>query len=116
VNRRPRRDWIVGAGRPQWPPYDYATECAAKSSCATTSDVALRLSTWPGRGSTLWLIKQSGILSGAVEAVGAVAFYAHGPGTVLRCPHCDSVLMKVVTDGERYWVDLRGLRILEPNV
>jgi Family of unknown function (DUF6510) len=50
---------------------------------------------------------------GAVEAVGAVAVYAEGPGTVLRCPHCDSVLMKVATDGERYWVDLRGLRTLE---
>jgi Zn finger protein HypA/HybF involved in hydrogenase expression len=50
---------------------------------------------------------------GAVAAVGAVAVYAHAPGTVLRCPHCDSVLMKIVTDGERLWVDLRGLRTLE---
>ena len=50
---------------------------------------------------------------GAVEAVGAVFVYAHAPGTVLRCPHCDSVLMRIVTDGRRYWVDLRGVRSLE---
>ena len=53
---------------------------------------------------------------GAVEAVGAVAVYARGPGTVLRCTHCDSVLAKVVTDGERVWADLRGLRTLELRV
>ena len=50
---------------------------------------------------------------GAVEAVGAVVVYARGPGTVLRCPHCDGVLMKVVAAGGRLWVDLRGLRTLE---
>ncbi len=50
---------------------------------------------------------------GAVEAVGALAVYAHAPGTVLRCPHCDSVLMRIVTDGVRYWIDLRGVRSLE---
>jgi hypothetical protein len=50
---------------------------------------------------------------GSVEPVGAVAVYAEGPGTVLRCPHCDAVLMKVATDGRRLWLDLRGVRTLE---
>ena len=49
---------------------------------------------------------------GAVEAVGAVRVYK-AAGFVLRCPHCGAVLAKVVTDGERTWVDLRGLRALE---
>jgi hypothetical protein len=53
---------------------------------------------------------------GAVEAVGAVAVYARGPGTVLRCPHCDNVLVKVVSDGARIWADLRGVRMLELRV
>ncbi|HEX2293576.1 MAG TPA: DUF6510 family protein [Gaiellaceae bacterium] len=53
---------------------------------------------------------------GAVEQVGAVAVYSRGPGTVLRCPHCDAVLLKVVTDGERTWIDLRGIRTLELRV
>jgi hypothetical protein len=47
-----------------------------------------------------------------VEAVGAVHVYV-AAGTVLRCPHCDAVVMKVVKDGERIWIDLRGLRTLE---
>jgi hypothetical protein len=50
---------------------------------------------------------------GAVESVGAVVVYAHAPGVVFRCPHCESVLMRIVTDGSRYWIDLRGLRSLE---
>lgn len=50
---------------------------------------------------------------GFVAAVGAVKVYAQAPGLVFRCPTCESVLMKIVTDGERYWVDLRGLRTLE---
>jgi len=49
---------------------------------------------------------------GAVEPVGAVHVY-RAAGTVLRCPHCDAILMKVVTDGARFWIDVRGLRTLE---
>jgi hypothetical protein len=49
---------------------------------------------------------------GATDAVGAVHLYS-AAGTVLRCPHCDAVLMKIVTAGERIWLDLRGLRSLE---
>jgi Family of unknown function (DUF6510) len=48
---------------------------------------------------------------GASDAVGAVRLYS-GAGVVLRCPHCEAVLMKIVTDGARVWVDLRGLRTL----
>ncbi len=50
---------------------------------------------------------------GAVDAVGALVVYTYAPGTVLRCPSCDAVLMRIVTDGRRYWVDLRGVRSLE---
>jgi Family of unknown function (DUF6510) len=50
---------------------------------------------------------------GNVEAVGALVVYSYAPGTVLRCPHCDAVLLRIVTDGRRYWVDLRGVRSLE---
>jgi hypothetical protein len=49
---------------------------------------------------------------GAAEAVGAVHVY-RGAGIVLRCPHCDNLLMKHVTDGARHWVDLRGLATFE---
>lgn len=49
----------------------------------------------------------------SVSALGAFVAYTQAPGVVLRCPHCDAVLMKVVTDGERFWLDLRGLRSLQ---
>jgi Family of unknown function (DUF6510) len=34
-------------------------------------------------------------------------------GMVLRCPHCEAVLMKIVSDGTRVWIDLRGVRTME---
>jgi hypothetical protein len=49
---------------------------------------------------------------GSAEPVGAVHVYL-AAGTVLRCPHCEAVVMKIVSDGERIWMDLRGLRTLE---
>jgi hypothetical protein len=49
---------------------------------------------------------------GAVELFGAVRVYK-AAGYVLRCPHCESVLAKVVTDGSRTWIDFRGLRAIE---
>jgi uncharacterized protein DUF6510 len=50
---------------------------------------------------------------GAIEQVGALSVYAHAPGVVIRCPHCESVLMRIVSGGGRYWLDLRGVRYLE---
>ncbi len=50
---------------------------------------------------------------GAVEAVGALLVHDRGPGTVARCPHCASVLLRVVRRTDALLVDLRGLRWLE---
>jgi Family of unknown function (DUF6510) len=44
--------------------------------------------------------------------VGEVRMY-RSAGIVLRCPHCEGVLMKIVTAGERVWIDSRGLRTLQ---
>jgi hypothetical protein len=49
---------------------------------------------------------------GSSDAVGAIHVY-QAAGTVLRCPHCEDVLIKIVKDGERIWMDLRGLRTLQ---
>jgi len=49
---------------------------------------------------------------GATDAVGALRVYK-AAGFVLRCAHCESVLAKLVTDGERTWIDFRGLQTLE---
>jgi uncharacterized protein DUF6510 len=52
---------------------------------------------------------------GAAEPLGAVHVY-RGAGTVLRCPHCNHVLAKIVKDGARVWIDLRRIRTLEVAV
>jgi Family of unknown function (DUF6510) len=49
---------------------------------------------------------------GTAGPVGAALLYRTA-GLVLRCPQCDAVLMKVVTAGERVWIDSRGLRTLQ---
>jgi Zn finger protein HypA/HybF involved in hydrogenase expression len=50
---------------------------------------------------------------GAVNELGRVQVYVHAPGTVVRCPACEAVLMRVVRGRGRYWVDMTGTRTLE---
>ena len=50
---------------------------------------------------------------GAVNEIGRLQVYVHAPGTVVRCPECEAVLMRVVRGKGRYWVDLTGVRTLE---
>jgi hypothetical protein len=50
---------------------------------------------------------------GMVEWVGGLHAYVHAPGAVVRCPGCEAVLLRIVRTGDRYLLDLRGLRVLE---
>ena len=50
---------------------------------------------------------------GATDAIGALAVYTHGMGTVVRCPSCDTVLIRVVQAKGRYWLDTQGVRVLQ---
>lgn len=52
---------------------------------------------------------------GAAGPVGAAPLY-RGAGIVLRCPHCDNVLAKIVRNDSRAWIDLTGFRTLEVAV
>jgi len=49
---------------------------------------------------------------GATNAIGATAAYMHGMGTVIRCPSCDNVLIRVALAGGHYLLDMRGVRVL----
>ena len=49
---------------------------------------------------------------GAAGPLGA-AHVHRGAGIVLRCPHCDNVLAKIVKNESRAWIDARGIRTLE---
>lgn len=52
----------------------------------------------------------------AVEAIGAEHVYMHAPGAVVRCRHCEGVLLVIVQNADGYrltsqgctWLDLRG--------
>lgn len=50
---------------------------------------------------------------GATNAIGALAAYMHGMGTVLRCPSCEQVLIRVVHAKGHYWLDPQGVRVLQ---
>ena len=50
---------------------------------------------------------------GAVNAVGALIVYRSGPGDVIRCPGCDSVLMVAASLPDRPRVYLGSLQWLE---
>jgi uncharacterized protein DUF6510 len=54
-------------------------------------------------------------MCGATEAVGAIDVF-RGAGVVLRCPHCDSALVKIVKSGTRLWIGFPGVRTLEVAV
>ena len=49
---------------------------------------------------------------GATDRVGTLAVYKHGMGTIIRCPYCDTALIRIAEVKGRYWLDMRGLRLL----
>jgi len=53
---------------------------------------------------------------GATNAIGAQAVYMHGMGTVVRCPSCDTMLIRVAHTKGRYWLDMRGVRVLQISI
>ncbi|HET7554038.1 MAG TPA: DUF6510 family protein [Gaiellaceae bacterium] len=50
---------------------------------------------------------------GAREEVARLDVYVDCPGVVVRCRHCQSVMITIVRDRERARVDLSGTRGLE---
>jgi hypothetical protein len=49
---------------------------------------------------------------GAVNAVGAMHAYVRGPGSVLRCPACTGVVLRIVETTDATYLDLRGASYL----
>jgi ribosomal protein S27E len=50
---------------------------------------------------------------GATGPVGTLAVYMHGMGTIVRCPGCENVLIRIVHASGRYWLDMQGVRVLQ---
>jgi hypothetical protein len=49
---------------------------------------------------------------GAEAPVGGLAAYGLAMGAILRCPECDTPLVRVARLGDGYGVDLRGASLL----
>jgi hypothetical protein len=52
---------------------------------------------------------------GATDAVGALHVF-RGASVVMRCPHCDNVLLTIVMDHKRVSISFAGLRTLQVTV
>jgi hypothetical protein len=50
---------------------------------------------------------------GTTNMIGATAAYMYGMGTILRCPVCDTALIRLVYAKGRYLLDMRGVRLLQ---
>ncbi len=50
---------------------------------------------------------------GAEGLVATLMVYNQAPGTIMRCPACDNILIRIVHGRGRYWLDLRGVRSLQ---
>ena len=50
---------------------------------------------------------------GSSGQIAELHVYMRAPGIVVRCPGCESVLVKIVQSGRRTWLDMSGLRTLQ---
>lgn len=50
---------------------------------------------------------------GSTDALAQGNAFVGGPGTVLRCAHCHSVLGRIVKARDSVWLDLRGMTALQ---
>jgi hypothetical protein len=50
---------------------------------------------------------------GAHEQMAMTDVYLDAPGIVVRCRHCENVLIRIVRGNGRTWLDLSGLSSLE---
>jgi uncharacterized protein DUF6510 len=49
---------------------------------------------------------------GAMRALGAMLVYANRMGTIMRCPECGAVVLRVVRTLTQLWIDPTGARLV----
>jgi Family of unknown function (DUF6510) len=49
---------------------------------------------------------------GSTAAVGALRLHGTPMGAVLRCAHCDGILMRAVHTPHGHWLEMKGARYL----
>ena len=50
---------------------------------------------------------------GAREEMARLDVYVHAPGVIVRCRHCEAVMIQIVRGPTRTWIDLAGTARLE---
>ena len=53
---------------------------------------------------------------GETAMIGALLAYGLELGAILRCPNCDTAVLRIGAAGNRLWVDLRGAVSLRVEV
>jgi hypothetical protein len=48
-----------------------------------------------------------------VEPIGGALVYATAMGTIVRCPSCGEVLIRIANGSQRLWVDFSGTRLMQ---
>ena len=59
------------------------------------------------------LVKVTCTGCGDTNAIGATAAYMHGMGTIVRCPVCDTALIRMAQVRGRYFLDMRGVSVVQ---
>ncbi len=50
---------------------------------------------------------------GVTMEIGAAFVYMHGMGMIVRCPDCDTALIRMAHAKGRTFLDMRGVRVLQ---
>jgi hypothetical protein len=53
---------------------------------------------------------------GSIRPVGSIRSYAAPMGAVLRCAHCDNILMRAVRTPHALWLEMRGSRCVKFSI
>ena len=53
---------------------------------------------------------------GATRTIGVLHVYAHGMGTVMRCPGCDGVVLRIARTPTHFWLDATGATSIAVSV
>jgi hypothetical protein len=96
------------------------SETSEMSDTTTMNDGALRRDGNAAAGllSEIFAIEMTSALTtcahcGRVGALGSLLLYGGEMGAVLRCPTCDAVQMRVARIRRQYWMDTRGITVIQ---
>ncbi len=59
------------------------------------------------------LVEETCAHCSTTRAVGELTADMSAMGTVMRCPTCEQVLIRIVSTRGRYWLDMQGVRVLQ---